>query len=419
MMYSTRYKSHHDASRALKTCFEQTIDKESYVYDILQQSADKKRVLYIHVPFCNKICSFCPFHRVDQLNRNEYHHYIIQKLNALKGFPYMQKEFSAINFGGGTPTALKPKQMAAILQALKENLHYSPDIEISVESSITELTDEMIQVLQEGGVNRLSIGVQTFQDSTRAMLNRRGSGKQAIEKIKEVIRRGFTNTSIDLIYNYPGQQFSDLQKDLDIIKSLDLAGISFYSLMIHEKTPLAKKLTDQQRKQMQDLDHEKALFDQIVAELRPEGYQFLELTKLVRKQKDRYAYMDIRHTRGCCVAIGHLAGGNIENYIYHNSIAYPEFSTIPISKMGRVVKDRYFLLDELIYKLQKTSIDLQEYSALLQIDLKDLWKELLVKLEKEQLIRCNENGFSLTDDGIFFGNNIIADLIQLIINKHH
>lgn len=415
-MYTTRFKSHHDASRDLKKYYYcDSVNKEQYVKDVLQGLATKKRVIYIHVPFCNKICSFCPFHRPDKLKRRDYHNYIMNQIKQISNYNYMKKPIDAINFGGGTPTALSPRQMNEILTLLKNSFIYSDDIEISVESSISELTDEMIEVLLKGGVNRLSIGVQTFQDKTRKLLNRRGSGEKAIERLKYVIAKGITNTSIDLIYNYPDQTIEDLKLDLDIIKSLNLAGISFYSLMIHDKTPLSVILNDKQKNKMLDLEHEYNLFMTILNELEPYGYKPLELTKLVRNNIDKYKYMEIRHSQGCCIAIGHGAGGNIENYVYRNSIEYPMIDNTSVGEMGRVLKKEYFIIDQMIYQMQKTSINLDDYSLLLNINLNELLNETLELLVEEKMIIKNSNGFCLTKKGIFYGNNIIADIVKKII----
>ncbi|MCM1131522.1 MAG: coproporphyrinogen III oxidase family protein [Roseburia sp.] len=415
-MFFKRFKSHHDASRNLKSFFEnKTCKKNTYVLEELNNGNDKPLVIYIHVPFCNKICSFCPFHRPDKLKRATYHEYIINELMEMKKYPYFEKEVSAINFGGGTPTALKPYQMKSILSYLKKNFKYAKDIEISVETSITELTDEMIDVLIEGGVNRLSIGVQTFNDEYRRLLNRRGSGKQAITTIKKVISKGIINTSIDLLYNLPYQTTKDLLEDLKIIESLKLAGISFYSLMIHDKTPLAKKLSKADILSMENINHERELFELILNYLRPRGYQVLELTKMVREGIDKYKYMEVRHKRGDCIAIGHGAGGNIGCYVYRNSIEYPMILDTKVGSMGRVLEKKYFILDEMIYSMQKNAISLRKYGQELNMDLMVILLDLLKDYEKEGYIKITEEGFILTDLGLFFGNNIIAELINRII----
>ena len=136
-MFNVRFKSHHDASRDLKKYFEIKTDKEIYVKNVLNNEAKNDRVIYIHVPFCNKICSFCPFNKPNKLKRKDYDNYIINELKELLKYDYSKKELSAINFGGGTPTALSPIQMDNILTFLKENFIYKNDIEISVESSVS------------------------------------------------------------------------------------------------------------------------------------------------------------------------------------------------------------------------------------------------------------------------------------------
>lgn len=415
MMYTVRYKSHHDASRALKERYTQAIDKEVYLQEILTRPAVSRRVVYLHVPFCNKVCSFCPFHRPDVLKRREYHEYIVKEIQRLAPLTYMAAPVDAINFGGGTPTALLPDQMRVILHALRENFQIAPHAEISVESSATELTDEMLEVLLEGGVNRLSIGIQSFQDDRRKMLGRRGSGEFAARRVENAIQAGISNTGIDLLYNLPGQTEEELEKDLAMIRSLDLAGISFYSLMIHEKTPLASCLTEEQRRDMADLRKEYALFARICEELAKDGYEALELTKLVHRRRDRYDYMRIRHTGGSCIAIGHGAGGNIEQYLYHNTAAVPILSEqIPISSRGRIVYPEYRILDQMIYDMQTTKVRLDDYSARLKKDLRVFLSGSIERMKKEGLL-IEENGeIRMTMRGMFWGNNIIDEWIRQI-----
>lgn len=418
MIYTERYKSHHDASRNLKSRYSSDIPSEEYLGAVLQKSAESKKVLYIHVPFCNKVCSFCPFHRPDELSRREYHHYLIEEIHKIQNYPYMNGKISAVNFGGGTPTSLTPTQMSEVLSALHESFHIEKNAEISVETSATELTDEMISTLIAGGVNRLSIGVQTFDDELRKLLGRRGSGEHAARRVEAAIKAGITNTSIDLIYNCPGQRDSQLQRDLEMICSLDVAGISLYSLMLHEKTPLFRRLSDTEKEKLLDLSREKYLFDMILDVLGENGYKMLELTKLVKDSRDRYDYMEIRHSGGSCVALGHGAGGNIENYFYHNASSVPDISKdIRISSRGRVFDPEYRILDAFVYSMQKGCVNLNFYSEKLKIDLVGLFSEKLSALcENGYMTVCGE-AFSLTRKGIFFGNNIISDLLALVIEQ--
>lgn len=417
-MYNVRFKSHHDASRLLKNKFDTNPDKQEYLAGLLSGPALSKRAVYLHVPFCNKICSFCPFHRPDRLKRREYDEILISEIESIRGYEYMKAPIDAINFGGGTPTALSPRQMGRVLRALRDSFDIKKGAEISVETSIIELTDEMTSVLIECGVNRLSVGVQTFDDKGRKLLGRRGSGAKAAQRLADTLKAGITNLGVDLIYNYPGETEEVLTRDLEIIKSLGLAGVSFYSLMLYEKTPLFVAVTDAERVEMNDLGREKIFFDMITGELGKAGYGLFELTKLIRNGLDRYDYIRIRHTGGSCIAIGHGAGGNLEDYVYHNGASAKKVSdSIPISAMGRVLSPAYRVMDTFVNDLQKTSADLSGYSARLGVDLNKILDEVLTKMENGGLLVRNGETVKLTHNGVFWGNNIIDEIISAIISN--
>ena len=415
-MYGERYKSHHDSYRALKKRFEDDVDKKEYVAGLLNGPATTSRVIYLHVPFCNKVCTFCPFHRPDELRRREYDRYLIEAIDRISGFPYMQSPVDAINFGGGTPTAISPDQMRRVLEHLHRSFDIREGAEISIETSVSELTDEMTQVLKEGGVNRLSVGIQTFDNGGRRLLGRRGSGEAAYERLAKTKAAGFENLGIDLIYNWPGETEKILADDIGKIKSLGLAGISFYSLMLHEGTPIVNRISDEDLTVMKDTSREKIFFDMIMDELAAEGYKPFELTKLIRNGLDRYDYVRIRHSGGSCIGIGHGAGGNLDRYVFHNSVRFPLLDpTVPVSAMGRVLKQDYFILDEFINDLQKMEVNLDRYSRRLGFDLKTLVMDILERAESENLIRVSGPDIILTQRGIFWGNNFIDELIRRIV----
>ena len=415
-MFSNRYKSHHDASRNLKKHYTTDTGGDEYLPAVLDGKPESRRVIYLHVPFCNKICSFCPFHRPDELERREYHKYLIEEMHKIQSYPYMKAPIDAVNFGGGTPTSLSPAQMKAVLTELKNCFSIAPDAEVSIETSATGLSDEMIEVLRDGGVNRLSVGIQTFDDGARKLLGRRGSGEFAASRVAAAIKAGIKNTNVDLIYNYPAETDAQLANDLETISQLDVAGISFYSLMLHEKTPLYRRLDEKAKNDMLDMRREKELFDMIFDKLEPHGYKMLELTKLVKDRRDRYDYMEIRHCGGSCIALGHGAGGNIENYFYHNSHTVPDVSDkIRICSRGRVLRPEYRVLDALIYAMQKGNVSLDIFSKRLGIDLLSLFSEKLAVFSDAGYLNTDGDKITLSRDGVFFGNNIISELINIIV----
>ena len=152
--------------------------------------------------------------------------------------------------------------------------------------------------------------------------------------------------------------------------------------------------------------------------LAPHGYKMLELSKLVKDGRDRYDYMEIRHSGGSCIAIGHGAGGNIENYFYHNSYTTPDVSDkIRICSRGRVLLPEYRVLDALIYSLQKGGTSLAPFSEKLGLDLPSLFGEKLAAFSDAGYLTVNGDTVTLTQNGVFFGNNIISELIGVITGK--
>jgi len=169
------------------------------------------------------------------------------------------------------------------------------DAEIILESTVSELTGEKISSLREWGVNRISVGIQTFNDRGRQLLGRLGSGKEAYQKILQVKARSFENVNIDIIYHYPHQTREEVDEDLKKVFSLELAGFSFYSLITQLDVQINGRQPGVQLKSCADREKamDMALFDRIYTGAMDRGFSILELTKLTRH--DPYRYITARH----------------------------------------------------------------------------------------------------------------------------
>lgn len=419
-MYKIRYKSHHDAKRKVKDIFKDTkTNPFRYVQTKLNKIPDNHIIMYIHVPFCAKICKFCPFNTPNDLNKDTYHKLVIDELSKMKDYPYFKGEIGSIYFGGGTPTSLKPEQIDEILTYLKTNFKYKKDIEICLETSVTELTDEMLEVLKKGKVNRLSIGVQTFDNKLRQLLGRRGTGEFAYERIKKIIAYGFDNTSIDLIYNIPGQTLEMLKEDLRKIVELNLAGLSFYSLQVFKGTPLDLSLTKKEKDELNNLENDLKKHNLIIEYLGKHGYEVLQFLKLVKDKRDKYLYVDLKSQYGDCIAVGHGAGGSIGCYSYYNITKAPRIPNTNISVMGSMIKPELQTIDMFVYDLQKNNLSYKKYKKLLNIDLEKILEKELKVWEKEGYIKTNKDNFRFTNTGIFFGNNIISDILYKLVEGNY
>lgn len=394
-------------------------DEEKYQYlsSLLNQQSKSEHVLYIHVPFCNKICSFCPFFSIPKLVKDDYHNLVINYIDSIKDYPYFKKPLRGIYFGGGTPTALKPAQIKAILEKIYTSFELTSNCEISLESSVNELSEEMIATLKKNKVNRLSIGIQSFDDKTRKLFNRVTSSNTAIEKIKSLQKNGFTNIGIDLLYNYPWQNNKILYNDLAIINSLNLAGVSIYSLNLFEKTPLYNKLSPDEIASFKDTNKEEDNYNLIKETLVKNGYNLNQMRKAIRANLDSCIYLNNADDFGEVIAIGVGAGGWIGDYQYYSYNPMMKTKDLNISPMGNVLHPKAKIYRSLISSMEKEVIDFSIYSKLLNMDIMQTLAKELVLLEKNNLIRLTKNGYVINQDSWFYSVSIITYLVQELLKK--
>jgi oxygen-independent coproporphyrinogen-3 oxidase len=196
--------------------------------------------LYIHVPFCKQACHYCDFHfSTNQEIKTELVQAIARELTIQN--KYIGDELiNTIYFGGGTPSLLSEDELKIIFDGIYSNFHVNPNAEISFEANPDDLSKRKLQILKGVGVNRLSIGIQSFDDAVLKYLNRAHSSKAAIECIALAREAGFENISIDLIYAIPGQDIAGWGKNIQQAIDLHPEHISSYSLTIEEKTTFGR-----------------------------------------------------------------------------------------------------------------------------------------------------------------------------------
>ena len=191
--------------------------------------------IYIHIPFCDKkceYCDFCTFVRMEKEYR-KYTNYLIKEIRM-----YPKIKYDTIYFGGGTPSLLPVEMISEILN----ELDWSENAEITLELNPTDMTFEKLKEFREIGINRLSIGIQSFQDHVLKFIGRQHSSEDAINVYKMARKAGFCNITVDLMFGIPNQTIEDLQRDLDILKELKPENVSIYSLIWEEGTVFWSKL---------------------------------------------------------------------------------------------------------------------------------------------------------------------------------
>jgi len=320
-MFQTRLKTHHSAMADGNKYFMGPRNLVE-VASTPQSVSAKDSTIYIHIPFCSKICSFCNMRRSLSDPYKEYADLIVREIEEYSKLPFVQSMvFDAVYFGGGTPTTLEAEDLKKILRALKAKFSFTEDAEFTIETTVTELSEEKLHMFYEEGVNRFSVGIQTFYDEGRAQLGRKGNGEYAYSKLRTIKDMGFQILSMDVIYNYPNQTLDILKGDLDKIIELDLDGFSMYSLINMKETKIGVA---------GDAKLDEEMFYFIGEYMEAAGYSFLELTKMVKG--DSYKYIMNRHRGGDTLPLGQGAGGSVNGLAMMNPIERTKYEETVIEQ---------------------------------------------------------------------------------------
>jgi len=237
--------------------------------------------LYIHVPFCKQACSYCDFHFSTQLDaRSSLIGALLKELELQRD--YLEGEqLRTIYFGGGTPSLLTREETGDVLTSINRYYTVTPGAEVTLEANPDDLSPDKLAQLRELGVNRLSIGVQSFDDSVLRYFNRGHSSKQAYECIDDARRAGFDNISIDLIYGIPGAGHDNWLRDINTALRLDPEHISAYALTIEEKTVFGRRAAKGQLTPMPE-ESVATQFEMLMSEMAASGYEHYEISNFAK-----------------------------------------------------------------------------------------------------------------------------------------
>lgn len=356
---------------------------------------------YIHIPFCKKICSYCDF------CKNYYNELVVDGyLDNLKkeiSKNYKNEVLDTLYIGGGTPSSLSSKNLNKLIYILK-TFKLNHDYEYTFECNYEDINEKMLLALKSGGVNRISIGIQTFNEKYSKVLNRDINKKKMIENIN-LAKRYFSNINIDLMYALPGENINDLKSDLEIIKMLDVPHISTYALIIEEHTNL--KL--QNIKETCD-DIQNKMYYLILDYLKNNGYNHYELSNFAKEKyesRHNLTYWNNDNYYG----FGAGASGFVNNVRYDNTKSVFKYN----AGITRVYEEKLsineLMKDEVMLSLRKISginkdIFYKKYDVLLEdaFDYKDLVRNnFLTETGKYVYIK---------EDKLFVSNEIIIMMLD-------
>lgn len=239
--------------------------------------------IYIHIPFCRQKCYYCDFYKT--VNSSLTGKFLaILKQEAVIRKNYLEGEpVRTIYFGGGTPSVLSPDELLFVLEFLHANFQVLPDAEITFEANPDDLTPAYLQVLKNAGINRLSIGIQAFQDNHLKKMNRRHNAQQAFDAVEYAASAGFSNLSVDLIYGLPDLTEEQWKESLTRVFQLPVVHLSAYHLTYHEGTPFFTWLKKGTLKELSEKESVKQ-FNLLLDEAGKAGFEQYEISNFARNE---------------------------------------------------------------------------------------------------------------------------------------
>lgn len=368
------------------------------------------RGIYIHIPFCHQICHYCDFNKVFFENQpvDEYIESINQELTTLKlnGTDFSQVE--TVFFGGGTPTALTAKQLERLLEIVHNHIDVSKLSEFSTEANPDELTIDKLSVLKNAQVNRLSIGIQSFDPDLLKKIGRSHSPKQAIDVVENARKSGFDNISIDLIYALPGQTQAQWDATLDQALALELPHYSGYSLIIEPKT-VFYNLMNKGRLPLPGEDEETIMFSKLIDRMQQSGLHQYEISNFSHVGKESI-HNKIYWENDEYAGIGAGAHGYIDGIRYANIAPLKRYmehtatGELPRIEINKVTAQES-MEEEMFLGLRKTEgVSAKHFAEKFETTLDEKYGKVIQELIEKDLLVQQGDIVKLTHNGIFKGN---------------
>ncbi len=372
---------------------------------------------YIHIPFCHQICHYCDFNKffIENQPVEAYLSSLAGEIDlTLKMYPVSQP-LKTIYVGGGTPTSLSVTQLSILLETIQKRLPLAESGEFTFEANPEDLTEEKLSILKNYGVNRLSIGVQTFDDEVLEAIGRTHRTDEVLKGIELARHIGFENMSIDLMYALPKQTLESVKKSLDIALGLKIPHLSLYSLIVEPKT-VFYNLMRKGKLKLPSQDTEADMYDYIIEALNQNQYIQYEISNFALEgydSKHNITYWDNEEYYGFGAgAHSYIAGvrrGNIGPLKkYMSFIKEGNLPAIEENKLS--IKEQ--IEEQLFLGLRKTAgVSLAVFEQKFGDSLLSIYTDEIRELTEKDLIEISDGFIRLTKKGRFLGNEVFQAFI--------
>lgn len=357
--------------------------------------------IYIHIPFCSHICSYCDFSKLYYV-KELVNKYLIALEKELANLP-ISTSYQTIYIGGGTPSSLSIEELERLFVSL-DRFQLEEDYEFTVECNIENITEEKLQLMKKHRVNRISIGIESFHQKTLDYLDR-NYNVTSIEPTIELVKKYFSNINADLIYAVEKETISELEEDIKSLLDLNINHISTYSLMIEPNTKLANKKT-----QYISEDLDRKMYDIICKRLEENGYHHYEISNFSKpgfESKHNMTYWQNKEYYG----IGLGASGYIDNIRYTNTKSIQKYLSFLTRYEEEYQTDKLKLENEIMLRLRTDEgIDKKKFYQMYHFDLKERYD--IAELIKNGIMIESEDRYVISKNYWYLLNEILLRFIE-------
>ena len=366
---------------------------------------------YVHIPFCTQICYYCDFSKVFIKNQpvDSYLEHLLQEFHS-----YDIQQLRTLYIGGGTPTALSASQLEVLLDGLTKNLDLSMLEELTIEANPGDLDADKIAVLKNSAVNRVSLGVQTFDDKMLKKIGRSHTEKDIYENIDRLKLAGFDNISIDLIYALPGQTMDQVRDNVAKAIALDIPHMSLYSLILENHTVFMNRMR-RGKLPLPKEEVEAEMFEYIIAELERAGFEPYEISNFSKpgfESRHNLMYWDNAEYYG----IGAGASGYINGVRYKNHGPIRHYLKAVEEGNARIHEEHLSLREQMEEEMflglrKKTGVSMKRFEEKFGTSFENLYGQVVRDLCHQGLLQVEGQQIRMTKKGLFLGDTVAERFI--------
>ena len=364
---------------------------------------NETKAAYVHIPFCSHICYYCDFAKV-LMTGQPVEAYIDELLKEYDSYDI--SSLKTLYIGGGTPSVLPADQLEKLLTHLTKKLDLEELEEFTVEANPSDLTDEVLAVLANSPVNRISLGVQSFDDKLLKKIGRTHTEAQVYSSIERLRAAGFENITIDLIYGLPNQTMEMVERDVQKFLELDLPHVALYSLILEDHTVFMNRQR-RGRLRLPSDDRNADMYEYIIEMLTSKGYSHYEVSnfgKIGYKSKHNMTYWDNAEYYG----IGAGASGYLDGIRYKNHGPVHHYLREENKRVNEEVLTRKQRIEEEMFLglRKKNGVSIERFHKKFGQTLEEVYGTIIEELAFQKMLFEADGRIQMTEKGFELGNEV-------------